>query len=80
MKYIVVEKNLLECPVLIPPFWKHTDLLQLVSLTKIVSAGYVSRDEKTGRLNCYGGSESLKIPCRPVEDLDLILRCLHFEL
>lgn len=80
MKYIVIEQGGMEIAVLFPCFWNHADMLQRFPNTaKIVSAGIIHRSDN-GRLYCSGESVILKIKSRPVEDLDLILRQLDFDM
>ena len=82
MKYVIVESRGLELAVLFPLFWNHGDLMEAIRnrfCDGVISAGTIKRDD-SGRLYCTGNSVSLRIECRPVEDLDIILRQLSFEL
>lgn len=82
MKYIIIESRGLELAVLFPLFWNHADMLAAIQnrfCERVISAGVIKRDD-SGRLYCTGNSVSLKIKaCRPVDDLDLILKQLDFE-
>jgi len=79
MKYIVIEQGGLEVAVLFPCFWNHTDMFRRFPLAKLISAGIVRRT-KEGKLYCTGNSVTLKVSSRPIEDLNLILRQIDFEL
>jgi len=82
MKYIIMERAGMEEAILFPCWWQHNHIARDLKLApaQIVSAGCIKRNEE-GRLYCFGNSVSLDIKhCRPVEDLDLILRQLSFDL
>jgi len=83
MKYVIVESRGLELAVLFPLFWNHRDIMEAIQnrfCDGVISAGTIKRDD-SGRLYCTGNSVSLKIKaCRPVEDLDIILKQLDFEV
>ena len=79
MKYVIIEQGGLEVAVLFPCFWNHADMLNRLYGCKIISAGIIKRTED-GRLYCTGNSVVLKVQSRPVEDLDLILRQIDFEM
>lgn len=79
MKYIVYDGKGGEEAILFPCWRQHAEMLQVVPLSKVISAGYIKRNEQ-GQLYCAGNSVILKINSRPVEDLDLILRLLSFGM
>ena len=77
MKYIIIELNGIESPVIFPPWVQHSSAAKWC-LGTLLSAGFIRRDEG-GRLYVWGESKSLKLKSRPVEDLDLILRAFEFQ-
>ena len=80
MKYVIIDWGGVECPLLFPCFWNHDDIARAVQgRGKPVSAGLVKRDDG-GRLYVTGRSVSLGVNSRPVEDLDIILKAIDFEM
>ena len=87
-KYIVLEKNGLEIPVIFPYFTNHKDM---VGSEKVIAAGFVrfiatelSWDTVVHsneiKVFCFGKSESLHIVSRPDNDAYLIMTLLKRAL
>ncbi len=66
MKYVVVQDHGLEIPILFPEILQHKDVARCYE-GMVLGAGFVSRDEQ-GQWFCCGGSVSLKISSRVVDD------------
>jgi hypothetical protein len=79
MKYIVYDGAGGEEAILFPCWRQHSDMLHVVPLSKIISAGHLKRNDK-GELYCCGNSVILKFGSRPKEDLEIIMRLLAFDI
>ena len=79
MKYIIVDWNGLEVPLIFPCFWKHDDFARNYwGMGPVVSAGFLKQDD-CGNLYTTGRSDSLGVKSRP-EDLEIITRQLTFQM
>jgi len=76
-KYIMVEQNELDCPVLFPPWIEH-DNMALKFRGKVLSAGFVAQND-LGEIYTHGKSTSLKVSSRP-EDTEIIQKLFKWEL
>ena len=79
MKYIILNDNGLEMPVIFPPFWDHAKTDQKFPGLEVLSAGFVGRQDGGGALYVWGRSQSLNLPSRP-EDLEIIHELLDFRI
>jgi len=68
-KYIIVEINQMELPVIFSPLLAHEEV-SVHRMQKVISAGYCELDS-AGRWITNGQSISLKIKARP-EDADIL--------
>ena len=74
-KYIIIEKNALELPIVFSPCMSHDYFSGLC--VNIISAGFASfGTTKEGRASvcAFGESTTLKIKSRPEEDTNLLRR------
>jgi uncharacterized protein (DUF2132 family) len=78
MKYVMFDSNGLDVPVIFPCFWNHNDIAQMYPSLKVLSAGFLKRDD-LGNLYVTGASKTLEVVSRK-EDLDIIVKHLEFNL
>ena len=82
MKYIIIERNGLEVPILFADFEDHNKIAEaLGGVNKITGAGFcqfISGDNYKALVKCYGESFTLGIKSKP-EDEILINRMLNPE-
>lgn len=79
MKYVILDYQGLETPMLFPCFWNHADIANAISgYGTPVAAGFLKMDD-LGNLYVTGESISLKVKSRP-EDLELIIKNIKFEM
>jgi hypothetical protein len=76
MKYIISKDPLNPGPFIFPKLMGHDEMLTLLRLSRrdISSAGFVTM--KSGKVSCYGVSESLGVKSKPEEDNALIAELL----
>ena len=77
MKYIILDDNGMDVPIIFPVFWHHDRVAGRFS-QEVISAGFLKRNDK-GELYTSGKSISLNVSSRE-EDLDIILSNLDFEM
>ena len=72
-KYIIFRAGGMETPILFPATLQHRDVAEKFSEWKweSISAGFVDRDEASGKIRAFGESLTLMLKSRP-EDTDLI--------
>ena len=76
MKYIVVDRDGTEVPVIFPQFLEHKEMAERIG-GSVIAAGFVVVTSKKG-VRCYGSSTTLMIGAR-VSDGDLINQMADFE-
>jgi hypothetical protein len=83
-KYIIIESDLIETPIVFPVWLKHSDVAAGITggdVSKVLSAGFVTvipmRDYVI-QVNCFGRSESLNVESKESDGL-LIARALEIE-
>lgn len=80
MKYVVIDRNGIETPIILPETESHSDYVQ--PYQKVISAGFcrfgVDPNGSIG-VNCWGQSVGLKVKSRYKKDEELILRHNEFS-
>ena len=79
-KYICIDYGLAGDTIFIfPEYVSHKEVAdKMADIHTILSAGFV-RENVTGKLVCYGCSDSIGIESRPVEDTAIINRMFGME-
>jgi hypothetical protein len=80
MKYVVIDSNGIETPIIFPETESHVDHVR--SQQEVISAGFcrfsVNADVKL-EVGCWGESIGLKVKSRGAKDEELILRHNDFS-
>jgi len=74
-KYIIVERNEMDIPIVFSPFLQHADVAR--GLRNLVSAGFCSKT--SNGWECWGGSVSLQINSRPVDAM-ILNKTLEYDI
>ncbi len=78
-KYIIIDVESLDLPVIFGEFMKHTDMARAINPRgEVLGAGFVHIDEK-GKYVCSGESISLKVKSRGQVDSDYLNKYLGNE-
>jgi hypothetical protein len=81
MKYVIVEINGCEVPLMFPDCVKHDTFAEMkpIAAAKFSTIVDTSSGEPKLLYKVYGKSKSLNLKCRPTEDSDIIQHAFEFE-